>query len=138
MFEEKELKGLPQHSLFNITSIVFNFETNANEVLSKHSCYYNPNEKAFCILIEEKAKCFEISKEIMLNLIDLAQKLKVDTIFFLIDRKNLRYVNLLQALMTIGFEQETLKKTAQIEGKVYKILKMNVNPVSEDIQEIEF
>lgn len=107
-------------------------------MLSKHSCYYNPIEKAFCILIEEKAKCFEISKEIMLNLIDLAQKLKVDTIFFLIDRKNLRYVNLLQALMTIGFEQETVKKTAQIEGKVYKILKMNVNPVSEDIQEIEF
>lgn len=129
---------IPKNTLFNISSLVFNIEKSKEEVLSQYSCYYNQQEESFCVLIEETGKAAQFTKEIMINLIDLAQKLSVKAIYLLICRKNPEYVKLLQGMMTVGFEQESTIKTKEIEGKVYKILKMNIQSFPEEIEEIEF
>ena len=72
----------------------------------------------------------------MMNLIDFAQKLGINAIFLLLARKNPEYVKLLQGMMTIGFENDSSTKTTKIEGKVYKVLKMNLK--QEDIEELDF
>lgn len=135
----KEIQDeIPKNTLFNISSLVFNHEKRQEEVLSQYSCYYNKPEESLCILIEETAKASDFTKEIMMNLMDLAQKINVKAIYLLICRTNKEYVKLLQGMMTVGFEQESTIKTKQIEGKVYKILKMNIQSLPDEIQEIEF
>ena len=74
----------------------------------------------------------------MMNLMDFAQKLGINASFLLIARKNKEYVKLLQGMMTVGFVQEETMKTTKIEGKMYKVLKMNLKQVPDAIQEIDF
>lgn len=138
-FISKNLKNeLPKNTLFNISSLVFNLESHKEEVLSKYSCFYQQSSESLCIMIEDTAKYVDFSKEIMMNLMDFAQKLGINAIFLLIARKNKEYVKLLQGMMTVGFEQEESMKTTKIEGKTYKVLKMNLKQVPDEIQEIDF
>ena len=136
-FISKELKNeLPKDSLFNISSLIFNIDSNKEEVLTKYSCFFQESTDSLCILIEEHSKYVDLSKETMINLIDFAQKLGINAIFLLLARKNPEYVKLLQGMMTIGFENDSSTKTTKIEGKVYKVLKMNLK--QEDIEELDF
>ena len=72
----KSVKGnLPENSLFNINSVMFNLANNKEEIKNKFSCFYNPSLEALCVLIEEKFKYADLSKEIVMNLTDFAQKI---------------------------------------------------------------
>lgn len=138
-FISRNLKNeLPKNSVFNISSLVFNLESHKEEVLSNYTCFYQSATESLCILIEDTAKYVDFSKEIMMNLMDFAQKLGINAIFLLIARKNKEYVKLLQGMMTVGFVQEETMKTTKIEGKMYKVLKMNLKQVPDAIQEIDF
>lgn len=135
----KNLKQqLPENTLFNISSLVFNLENNKEEVLSKYNCFYNPTMEALCILIEECTKYSDLSKEIVLNIMDFAQKVCIKNIVLLIDRKSRDYVKILQGMMTVGFSNDLNIKTTKVGGKEYKVLKLIMKNIPEDIEEVIF
>ena len=129
---------IPKNTIFNINSLVFNIESHQEEVLSKYDCYYNSNNNSFYIIIGDNAKYSDFSKEIMMNLMDFSQKLSISSINLLICRKNKDYVKLLQGMLTVGFTNDEVTKTTQIDGKNYKILKMSLSKAQAEIEEVDF
>ena len=86
-------------------------------------------------LIISEDLCFsDFTKEIMMNLFDFAQKVGIETIYFLVAKKNSQYIRIVQDLMVVGFEIDEKMKTVKIEGNVYKVL---VLPIKEEYDEIE-
>ena len=73
-----------------------------------------------------------------MNLMDFAQKLSIKNLILLIDRKNKDYVKILQGMMTVGFGNDINFKMTKIGSKDYKILKMTLKVVPEEIEEITF
>jgi len=129
---------LPENTLFNINSLVFNLENNKEEVLSKYNCFYNPSLEALCVMIEDKTKYSDLSKEIVMNIMDFATKMSIKNIILMIDRKNKDYVKVLQGMMTVGFSTDSNVKMTRVGGKDYKVLKMTLKSVPEEIEEIAF
>ena len=129
---------IPKNTIFNINSLVFNIESHQEEILSKYDCYYNSNNNSFYIIIGDNAKYSDFSKEIMMNLMDFSQKLSISSINLLICRKNKDYVKLLQGMLTVGFTNDEVTKTTQIDGKNYKILKMSLSKAQAEIEEVYF
>ena len=129
---------LPENTLFNISSLIFNLENNKEEVLNKYNCFYNPALEALCILIEEGTKYSDLSKEIVMNMMDFACKMSLKNIILLLDRKNKDYIKIMQGMMTVGFVNDNLMKTTKISGKDYKLLKMAIKNNTEEIEEISF
>ena len=74
----------------------------------------------------------------MMNLMDFSQKLSINSINLLICRKNKDYVKLLQGMLTVGFTNDDVAKTTQIDGKNYKILKMSLSKAQAEIEEVDF
>ena len=129
---------IPKNTIFNINSLVFNIESHQEEILSKYDCYYNSNNNSFYIIIGDNAKYSDFSKEIMMNLMDFSQKISISSINLLICRKNKDYVKLLQGMLTVGFTNDEVTKTTQIDGKNYKILKMSLSKAQAEIEEVDF
>lgn len=129
---------LPKNSLFLINSLVFNLEKHEREVYSKYYCFYDETENSLSIVVSDKAKYSHFSREIMMNLMDFVQKTKINTIYFLLNRKNGQYVKILQGMLTVGFEYEEKLKKVEIDGGVYKVLKMNMKDVPDEIEEVDF
>ena len=74
----------------------------------------------------------------MMNLMDFSQKISISSINLLICRKNKDYVKLLQGMLTVGFTNDEVTKTTQIDGKNYKILKMSLSKAQAEIEEVDF
>jgi len=135
----KNIKNqIPENSIFNINSLIFNLENNKEEVLNKYNCFYNPSLDALCIMIENITKYSDLSKEIVMNLMDFAQKMSIKNLILLIDRKNKDYVKILQGMMTVGFCNDSNMKTTKVANKEYKVLKMTLKVVQDEIEEIAF
>ena len=129
---------IPKNTIFNINSLVFNIESHQEEILSKYDCYYNSNNNSFYIIIGDNAKYSDFSKEIMMNLMDFSQKLSISSINLIKKKKNKDYVKLLQGMLTVGFTNDEVTKTTQIDGKNYKILKMSLSKAQAEIEEVDF
>jgi hypothetical protein len=135
----KNMKNkLPENSLFNISSLVFNLENSKEEVLHNYSCFFNPSLEALCIMIDDGTKYSDLSKEIVMNLMDFTQKMQIKNIILLLERKNRDYVKILQGMMTIGFQNDSSLKITKVGGKDYKVLKMQIKLQPEEIEEIAF
>lgn len=129
---------IPKNQIFRINSLIFNLEKHQKEILSKYDCYYDEQFNSLSIVFSSEISYADFTKEIMMNLLEFVQKVGIDMIYFLIDKKNKQYPRILQDLMIIGFEADDEHKTAKIEGKVYKVLKMDVSECDEDIEEVDF
>jgi hypothetical protein len=134
---KSDFKQVKENTLFNVNSCLFNLENNKEEVQGKYNCFYNPALEALCILIEEGTKYTDLSKDIVMNLMDFAQRLAIKNIVLLLDRKNRDYVKILQGMMTVGFSSDANNKMAKVGGKDYKVLKMTQRN-QEEIEEIVF
>ena len=86
-------KLIPNNSLFNINSHIFNIQNNKKEKISTFDCFYSPSTESLSIIIEEKNKYSELSKEIVINLMEFAGKVNAKTLILLLDRKNKDYGN---------------------------------------------
>ena len=131
-------ESLPKKQLFNINSLIFNLENHKREVYTKYNCYFDDTHSAFCIVVNDKASYADFSKEVMMNLMDFVQKANINYIYFLISRNNRQYIKLLQGMLTVGFENDENVKTTQIDGVTYKVLKMNLKQIPDEIEEIDF
>lgn len=113
-------------------------ENNQEEILTKYNCFYNPSLEAMCIMVEKGLKYAELSKDVIMNFIEFAQKMSIGNIVVLIDRKNKEYVKILQSIMTVGFQNDKNLKSVKISDTEYKTLKMNVNLNQPEVEEIDF
>jgi hypothetical protein len=138
IFSKTPRNQLPENTLFNINSLIFNLENNKEEILNKYNCFYNPSLEALCIMIEEVTKYSDLSKEIVMNMMEFAQKMSIKNVVLLLDRKNRDYVKILQGMMTVGFVNDNNYKITKIGGKDYKILKMTLKNIPEEVEEIIF
>ena len=140
--EDNSLKNvkqcLPENTLFNINSLVFNLEKSREEVLNKYDCFYNPSLDALCLIVEEKTKYSDLRKEIVMNIMEFAQTMGIKNLILLLDRKNKDYVKILQGMMTVGFLNDSVLKMTKVGGKDYKVLKMTLKTAPNEIEEIAF
>lgn len=138
-FLSKQLKQkLPENSFFNISSLVFNFQKREEEVLSSYSCFYQPLNESLFIILEQSANYFNFTKECLMKFMDFAEKTEIKMIYLLLCQSNKYYINLLMDLKTFGFERDTTMGNVVLKGKKYKVLKMDVNEITKEIEEVNF
>ena len=134
-FLNKDLKSkIPRNQIFEINSLIFNITKHKNEILTKYNCFYDEKSNSLSLIISKDVCFSDFTKEIMINLLDFAEKVGIESIYFLVAKKNNQYIRIVQDLMVIGFEIDEKLKTANIEGNVYKVLYL---PIKEDYDEIE-
>jgi hypothetical protein len=134
-FLNKDLKSkIPKSQIFEINSLIFNITKHKKEILTKYNCFYDEKSNSLSLIISEDLCFSDFTKEIMMNLFDFAQKVGIETVYFLVAKKNSQYIRIVQDLMVVGFEIDEKMKTVKIEGNVYKVL---VLPIKEEYDEIE-
>jgi hypothetical protein len=89
-------------------------------------------------MVEKGLKYADLSKEMIMNFIDFAQKMNINNLIMLLDRKNKDYVKILQSMMTVGFSNDKNLKIIKIADTDYKTLKMNINLNQPEVEEIAF
>lgn len=80
----------------------------------------------------------DLSKEIIINFIDFAQRMNIKNLIMLLDRKNKDYVKVLQSMMTVGFSNDKNLSVIKIAEINYKVLVMAVSIGQKEIEEIVF
>jgi hypothetical protein len=127
---------IPKNKIFEINSLIFNITKHKKEILTKYKCYYEEQSNSLNILLTQDLNFADFTKEIMMNLLEMSQKLCIETIYFLVAKKNPQYIKFVQDLMIIGFEVDTNTKTVNIEGNVFKVLKLQVKDQDDEIEEV--
>ena len=138
-FLNKNFKNkIPKSQIFEMNSLIFNITKHKKEVLTKYKCFYDEKSNSLSFIITEDICFSDFTKEIMMNLFDFAQKVGIETIYFLISKKNSQYIRIVQDLMVVGFEIDEKLKTINIEGNVYKVLSLPIKEEYDEIEEIFF
>lgn len=78
-----------------------------------------------------------LTKDFILNLLNLGKGFKVETIILLINKENSDYVRVIKGMMIVGFAMEKRIKTTVIEGQTYRIMKMSIKCTCE-IEDVDF
>ena len=131
----KDLKNkIPKSKVFEINSLIFNITKHKKEILTKYKCFFDEKSNSLSLIITEDVCFSDFTKEIMMNFFEFAQKVGIETIYFLVAKKNAQYIRIVQDLMVVGFEIDEKLKSVNIEGNAYKVL---VLPIKEEFDEIE-
>ena len=138
-FLNKEFKNkIPKSQIFEINSLIFNITKHKNEVLTKYKCFFDEKSNSLMIILSQDLCFSDFTKEIMINLFDFAQKVGIETIYFLVSKKNAQYIKIVQDLMIVGFEIDKKTKTVNIEGNVYKVMSLPIKEEYDEIEEVFF
>ena len=138
-FLNQNLKSsIPKNKIFLINSLIFNITKHKKEILTKYKCFYDETSNSLNILLTQDLHFADFTKEIMINLLEMTRKVGIDTIYFLVAKKNEQYIKIVQDLMIVGFEVDEKNKIVNIEDNVYKVLKLPIKEEEDDIEEIFF
>ena len=138
-FLNKELKEqIPKGQIFEMNSLIFNITKHKKEVLTNYKCYFDEKSNSLSIILTEDICFSDFTKEIMMNLLEFSQKVGIETIYFLIAKKNAQYIRIVQDLMIVGFEIDEKVKSVNIEGNAYKVLMLPIKEEFDEIEEIYF
>ena len=85
---------IPKNKIFEISSMFFNITKHKKEILSKYECYFDEAGNTLILILTEKITFNEFTKEIMMNLFTFTQKVGIDTICFLLAKKNPQYARI--------------------------------------------
>ena len=129
-------RQIPKNKIFEINSLIFNITKRQKEILTKYKCYFEESSNSLNIILTQDLNFADFTKEIMLNIFEMSQKIGIETIYFLVAKKNPQYIKFVQDLMIIGFEVDTNTKTVNIEGNVFKVLKLQVKDQDDEIEEV--
>lgn len=120
-----------------MSSKLFSVPKQSEEIYSSIRCVYHKDSESLCLILDNNIRYTDLSKEIIINLIQFAQNINANLITLLISKSNRDYVKFIQGMLTVGFEYADIK-SAKIEGKVYKILSMKMETLNKEMEEIEF
>ena len=136
-FLSQNLKSqIPKNQIFLINSLIFNITKHKKEILSKYQCYYEEKSNSLSVLFTQDFCFADFTREIMINLLEFAQKVEIETVYFLVAKKNQDYIKIVKDLTIIGFEMDENTKSVNIEGNVYKVLMLPVKEQDEEIEEV--
>ena len=128
---------IPKNKIFELTSMFFNITKHKKEILSKYECYFDEESNTLTLILSEGVCFSEFTKEIMMNLFTFTQKVGIDTICFLLSKKNPQYPRILQDLLIVGFKNNQNKKEVTIEGNAYKVMEISAK-INQEIEEFFF
>ena len=133
-------KEIPKNTIFKITSLLYNVETQERETNVVFDSWYNvkDNDNSLVVLVKDDVTPTNLTKEVMLTLFQFAQKVVIDRIFLLLSVKNPNYILLLQQMMTCGYETCKELRSTTIDNVAYKVLKVEIKDISGNIEEIGF
>lgn len=135
-FLNKELKNkIPKHKIFRINSLIFNKENNKNELFSEYDCLYNEEDNSLSILINKNTNFNKFTKTVMLNIFDFTVSVGINSICMLISTANELYYEIIQEMLIVGFSE---LENITINENNYKIMKMNLNELSNEIEDVLF
>jgi hypothetical protein len=129
-------KQIPKNQIFLINSLIFNITKHKKEILSKYHCYYEEKSNSLSVLFTEDFCFADFTREIMINLLEFAQKVEIETVYFLVAKKNQEYIKIVKDLTIIGFEMDEKTKSVNIEGNSYKVLRLSIKDQDEEIEEV--
>ena len=127
---------IPKNKIFEINSLIFNITKHKKEILTKYKCYFEESSNSLDIILTQDLNFADFTKEIMINLLEFAQKVEIETIYFLVAKKNQDYIKIVKDLTIIGFEMDENTKSVNIEGNVYKVLMLPIKEQDEEIEEV--
>ena len=136
--KDKNKINLPKNKIFHIKSLIFNEEKNCNETYNKYNCIYSEKDNILYLIFNENDNYYYFTKDKLINILEFSLCIGINEICLLISKLNPQFLNIIQDMAIVGF---TPKKTVDkiiIDGNEYKILKMCVKDISQEIKEISF
>ena len=128
----------PEQKIFRINSLTFNNEKDKQEIYTKYDCIYSEKNNSLYLIFNENINYSEFTKDKLINIIDFSKSVGIDFIYILICKKNSKYLNIVQDMSIVGFESEKNFPVFNIDGNIYKSLKMPIKDISQEIQQINF
>ena len=128
----------PEQKIFRINSLTFNNEKDKQEIYTKYDCIYSEKNNSLYLIFNENINYSEFTKDKLINIIDFSKSVGIDFIYILICKKNSKYLNIVQDMSIVGFESEKNFPVFNIDGNIYKSLKMPIKDITQEIQQINF
>ena len=128
----------PEQKIFRINSLTFNNEKDKQEIYTKYDCIYSEKNNSLYLIFNENINYLEFTKDKLINIIDFSKSVGIDFIYILICKKNSKYLNIVQDMSIVGFESEKNFPVFNIDGNIYKSLKMSIKDITQEIQQINF
>ena len=128
----------PEQKIFRINSLTFNNEKDKQEIYTKYDCIYSEKNNSLYLIFNENINYSEFTKDKLINIIDFSKSVGIGFIYILICKKNSKYLNIVQDMSIVGFESEKNFPVFNIDGNIYKSLKMSIKDITQEIQQINF
>ena len=135
-FKKETKQKFPDQKIFRINSLIFNDEE--QQISTKYDCIYNEKYNSLFLLFNEHVKYSEITKDKLINILDFSNSIGIDYIYILINKKNKNFLHIVQDMLIVGFEIGKNFPLFNIDGFIYKALKMSVKDIKQEIKQIEF
>ena len=136
-FINEALKAqLPKKKIFKMNSLVYNVESQTRETNISFDCSYNDELNVLSIIINDKMNHSNLTKEVAMTLFHFVQKTGIEKLYLIVALKNPNYILLLQEMMTLGFQSEKNVKSTIIDEESYKILCIETQDMSINIEEL--
>ena len=129
-------KNLPEQKIFRINSLIFNDKKEEQEIYTKYDCIYSQKENSIYLIFNQNVNYSEFTKDKLINILDFASSIGIDFIYILINQNNRSYSNIIQDMLLVGFEFCKNYPMFNIDGHLYKALKMSINDIKQDIVQI--
>ena len=131
------LKGkFPENKIFRINSLFLNKERNITEISTQYDCIFNEKNNSLCLIFNNQDNYENFTKEKLLNILEFAISIEIDTIYLLVNKSNKHYLNIIQDMLIVGFEIEKNFTNINIDGSIYKSLKTPIKNICKEIKEI--
>ena len=138
IFETKAKQKFPDQKIFRINSLIFNEEKEKKEIYTKYDCIYNKKDNSLYILFNKNMNYINFTKDKLINILDFSNSVKIETIYILINKTNKYFVNIIQDMLVVGFKYEKNIPLFNIDGNIYKALKMSLKDTKQEIIQIKF
>ena len=135
--KNKELKGkLPKNKIFRINSLISNIEKKTNEIYFQYNCIYNEKDNSLCLIINANDNYSKFTKVWLINILHFSISIGVESICLLVSKSNKKYLKVIQDMIIVGFKIDEKCQKITIDGIIYKILKMPIKDIYQEIREI--
>ena len=134
--KETSKQNLPEQKIFRINSLIFNDKKEEQEIYTKYDCIYSQKENSIYLIFNQNVNYSEFTKDKLINILDFANSIGIDFIYILINQNNRSYANIIQDMLLVGFEFGKNYPMFNIDGYLYKALKMSINDIKQEIVQI--
>ena len=134
--DKNSKQKLPEQKIFRINSLIFNDEKDKQEIYTKYDCIYNSKDNSLYLIFNENLNYSKFTKDKLINILDFSNNKGIEIVYILINKNNKDYKSILQDMLFIGFESGKNIPLFNIDGYLYKALKLTINDTKQEIKQI--